>query len=91
MIRSIVILEQKKLSFDFPYVVFTLTFNSNLWPNSAFSRDIRLRNFSNPKFDLSRSLKVKCHGTTELPIYSFLLMFNSNICRNSASFQDIRL
>ncbi len=66
------IFERKKLTFDFPLVFFTLTFNSNISPNSAALRDILFRNFSDPEFDLSRSLKVKCHGTTKGPIYSFL-------------------
>ncbi len=74
-----------------PYVVLTLMFDSNVWPNSAPLRDITFRNSIYPEFDLSRSLKAKCHGTTGLHIYSFLLMFNSNILFNSALFQNIRL
>ncbi len=31
------------------------------------------------KFNLSRSLKVKCDGDFRLPIDGFLLMFNGNI------------
>ncbi len=80
-----------QLIFTSPYVVFTLIFNSNIWPNPALLGAIRLQNVIDPEFDLSRSLKVKCHGTTGLPINSFLLMFNSNTGPNSAPFQDIRL
>ena len=58
----------------------------NIWPKSAALREIRLRNFSDHDFGLSRSLKV-----TGLPVYSFLLMFNRNIWPNSAPFQDIML
>ncbi len=39
-------------------------------------------NVSEIDFDLSRSLKVKCHGIIELAIYDFLLMINSNIGPN---------
>ncbi len=53
-------------------------FDSNIWPNSAPLRDIRLPNRSDPDFDLSKSLKVKCDSVFELPIYAFLLMFNSS-------------
>ncbi len=41
-------------------------------------------------FDLSRSLKVKCHFVIGLTIYSFL-MVNSNIWPNLAPIRDIRL
>ncbi len=43
---------------------------------------------SDPDFDLSRSLKVKCDSVIRLPIYAFILMFNSNIWPNSSPFQD---
>ena len=48
-------------------------FQSNVWPNSAPLRNIRLRNLSDPDFGLSMSLKVKC-DVFGLPIYAFLLM-----------------
>ncbi len=32
-----------------PFVVFTLTFNSNISPNSVPLQEIRLRNFSDPE------------------------------------------
>ena len=57
-------------------------FKSNIGPNMAPLRDIRLQNMSDIEFDLSRSLKVKSDGTVGLPIYGFLLMFNSNIGPN---------
>ena len=79
------------VSLDFPHVVFTLMFSSNISPNLAPLRHIKLRNFTDPEFNLSMSLKVKCHGTTELSLYSFLLMFNSNMSPNRAPFQDIRV
>ncbi len=53
--------------------------------------DIRLQNLSDFKFDLLRSLKVKCDSVIELPMYAFLLLFNSHIWPNSAPSQDIRL
>ncbi len=61
---------------------FLLMFNSNIWPNSAASQDVRLRNVIDLEFDLSRSLKIKCEGAIGLPRYGFLLMFNSNIGPN---------
>ncbi len=60
------------------------------WPNSAPLRNIRVRNLSEPDFDLSRSLKVKCDSVFGLPIYAFLLMCNNNIWPNSAPLQDKR-
>ncbi len=66
-------------------------FNGNIGPNSAALRDIRLRNFGDLDFDLSRSLKVKCNGAIELPIYGFLLMVNSNIWPNTALFEIMSL
>ncbi len=65
--------------------------NSNIGPNSAALRDIRLQNIDDLDFDLSRSLKVKCDGAIGLPIYGFLLMVNSNIWPNTALLQDISL
>ncbi len=56
--------------------------NSNIGPNSAHLRDIRLQNFGDLEFDLSRSLKVKSNGAIRLPIYDFLFMFNSNMGSN---------
>ncbi len=78
---------------DSPYVFFTfLMFNSNIWHNSNFTRYKTLKfqwSWTGLSRVLSRSLKLKCHGTTGLPIYSFLLMFKSNILPNSVHFQDI--
>ncbi len=59
-------------------------FNSNIWPNWAPLRDIRLQNLGDLDLDLSRSLMAKCEGAIVLPIYGFLLMFNSNIWPNIA-------
>ncbi len=42
-------------------------------------------------FDLSRSLKVKCHGVIGLAICAFLMIVNSNIGPNLAPLQVIRL
>ncbi len=69
---------------------FPLMLNSSIWCNSAPLWDISVQNISDLEFELSRSLKVKCHGTTGLPIYGFLLIFNSNLWPNSAPVQDIR-
>ncbi len=52
-------------------------FNSNMGPNYAPLRDIRLQNVGDVDFYPSRSLKVKCDGAIGLTIYGFLLMFNS--------------
>ncbi len=52
-----------------------LMFNSNIWPNFALLRDIRLRNLRDLGFDLSRALKVKCDGVIWLSIYGFLLIY----------------
>ncbi len=49
-----------------PIYAFLLTFNSNIWPNSAPLQDIRLRNLRDLEFDLSRSLKVKRHSVIGL-------------------------
>ena len=65
--------------------------NSNIRPNSAPLRDIRLRNLSDLDFDLSRSLKVQTDDTIRLAIYGFLLMVSSKIGPNLALLQDIRL
>ena len=53
-------------------------FDSSIWPISAPLQDIMLRSVSDPDFDLSRSLKVKCDGVIRLSIYAFLLIFMSN-------------
>ncbi len=53
--------------------------------------DIGLRNLSDLKFDLLRSLKVICADVIRLHIYAFLLMFNSKLWPNSAPLHDIRL
>ena len=70
---------------------FLLMVNTNIWPNLAPLRDIRLYNLSDLDFDLSRSLKVKCHGVIGLAIYTFLLVVNSKIGPNVAPLPDIRL
>ena len=66
-----------------PIYDFLLMFNSNIGPNWALMRDIRLRNFGDLDFDLSRSLKVKSNGAPRLPIYDFLSVSNSNYMPNS--------
>ncbi len=66
-------------------------FHSNIGPNWAHLRDIRLRNVSDLDFDLSRSLKVKCDSATGLPMYAFVFMSNSNTGPNMAPLRDIRL
>ena len=58
-----------------PIYDFLLMFNSNIWPNTALLRDLRLQNFGDLDFDLSRSLKVKCNSAVGLSIYEFLLMY----------------
>ncbi len=63
----------------FPIYGFLLMLNSNIGPNYAPLRDIRLLNLGELDFDLSRSLKVKCDSAIGLPLYGFLLMINSNI------------
>ena len=50
--------------------------NSNIGPNSAPLRDMKLRNLSDLDFDLSRSLKAKCVGVIGVAIYGVLLMVN---------------
>ena len=50
---------------------------SNIWTNSAPSRDIRLRNLSGLDFDLSRSLRVKHDSVIGRSIYSFILVYTS--------------
>ena len=65
--------------------------NSNLGPNYSPLRGIRFLNLSDLEFDLSRSLKVICHGAIGLAIYDFLLMFNSNMGPNLAPLRDIGL
>ena len=57
--------------------------NSNIGPNLASLRDIRLQNLSYLDFDLSRSLKLKIDGVIGLAIYGFL-MDNSNMGSTSA-------
>ena len=57
-------------------------FNSNIGPESAPLRYIRLPNIGDLDFDLSRSFNVKSDGAIGLPIYGFLSMFNSNIWPN---------
>ncbi len=53
-------------------------FNSNIVPNKAPLRDIRLQNMGDLEFDLSRSLKVKSNGAVRLLIYDLLLVSISN-------------
>ncbi len=52
-------------------------FNGNIWPNSAPLQDIRLRNQSDRKFDLSGSLKVKYDDVIEFSTYGFLFIYMS--------------
>ncbi len=47
-------------------------------------RSATTQNLSDLDFDLSRSLKIKCHGVIGLPIYGFLLMINGNLGPNLA-------
>ncbi len=54
------------------------SFNS-IWPNSAPLRDASLENLSDVDFDLSRLLKVNCHGAIRLSTYNFNLVFITNI------------
>ncbi len=61
-----------------PIYGFLLMVNSNIWPNTAFLRDISLQNMSDLEFDLSKSLKVKANDAFGLPIYDLLLVPNSN-------------
>ncbi len=61
-----------------PIYGFLLMFNSNIGPNQAPLRDIRLQNLCDLDFDLSRSLKVKSSGAFRLAIYDFILVSNSN-------------
>ena len=42
-------------------------------------------------FDLSRSLKDKCHSVIGFAIFAFILMVNSNIWPKLAALRDIRL
>ena len=42
-----------------PIYGFLLMLNSNIGPNKALLRDVRLRNLGDLECDLSRSLKVK--------------------------------
>ena len=70
---------------------FLLIILSNIGSNSPPLRDIRLWSLSDFDFDLSRSLKVKCHNVIGLTIYAFLLMVNSNIGPNLAPLRDTRL
>ncbi len=53
---------------------FPLIFISNLGPNHALLRYVRLQNLSDLEFDLSRSLKVKCDGEIGL-----ILWFSINV------------
>ena len=62
---------------------------SNIGPNLASLRDIRLRHLCDLEFDLSRSLKVKSSGAVGLSIYDFLLITNSNYMSTSHSLRDI--
>ncbi len=81
-----------KVKLDFPYMVFLFMFNSNIWPNLAPLRDIRLQNLSDHYFDLSRSLKVNVMVLLDSSYMWFvLLMFNSNIWPILAPLRDKRL
>ncbi len=65
--------------------------NSNIGPNSAPLRGIRLQNFGDLDFDFSRTLKVRCDSAIGLPIYGFLLRVNSIIWPKMALLRDISL
>ncbi len=71
-----------------PIYVFLVRFSCNIWPNMAYLRDTCTgtspSNASDLDSDVSRSLKVRCDGVIELPIYGFLFMFNTKIPPNSA-------
>ncbi len=59
---------------ELPIYAFLSIFNSNIWPNSDRLQDIKVRNSSDPDFDLLMSLKVKFDGVIGLSIYAFLLL-----------------
>ncbi len=61
-----------------PIYCFLLMLSSNILPNLAPLREIRLHNLGDLDFDLSRSLKVKSSGVIGPPIYDILLVSNSN-------------
>ena len=65
--------------------------DSNIGPNSALLRYIRVWSPSDLDFDHPRSLKVKGDGVIGLSIYDVLLMVNSNIGPNSTPLRDIEL
>ena len=65
--------------------------NSNIGPNVAPLRDIRLWNQSDLDFNLSRSLNVKSDGVIGLAIYAFQFTVNSTIGPNLAPLRDIRV
>ena len=54
--------------------------NSNIWPNSAPLRNVRLQSLSDLEFDRSRSLEVKCHDVIGLVIHGFLLIYTVITC-----------
>ena len=82
-----------KQAFGLPIYAFLVMFNSNIWPNSAPLRHIKLQNLSD--FDLSRSLWMKCDSVIgpppPPPKYAFLLMFNINTWPNFAPLRDMGL
>ena len=43
-----------------PNICFPINVYDNIWPNSAPLQDTKLRNLSDPDFNLSKSLKAKC-------------------------------
>ncbi len=71
-----------------PIYGFLLTFNSNIGPNFAPLRDIRLWNPS----DLTLTFQghSRSNVIVGLPIHGFLLMVNSNLGPNSSPLRDIR-
>ncbi len=70
---------------------FLLMVNSNIRPNLAPLRYIRLWNLGDFDFDLSRSLTVKSNGADGLSIYEFLSMCNCNHMPISHRLDDMHL
>ncbi len=61
---------------------FILMVNSNIGPNWAPLRDIRLQHLSDLDFDSSGSLKFKYDSAIGLTIHGFILMINVNMGPN---------
>ncbi len=65
---------------------------SNLWPNLAHLRDIRLRNLSDPTWTFQGQIPQSQIWWSHLtPNNDFLLVFNNNIWPNSALLWDMTL